>query len=456
MSSTRVVITGLGIISPIGMEPDTLWNNLVEGRSGIAPLQNLPSDGLPFRSAAEVSEFTGNIEDYGPLDKTLQRAIKKGIKVMCREIEMGVAAAQRALAHSGLGQDRDPDRCGCLFGCDYILTRPEEYSAGLVNCRRSIQALVAQSVTGQSAESETDSPDELASCVAKWPSSGLPKVNPLWLLKYLPNMPNSHVSIYNDLRGPSNAITVRETSMHLSLSEATSIIRRGAADVMLVGATGSRLHPLRTPQVILSEDIASEQPDPTTMSRPFDISSDGTVLGEGAGAVMLETLEHAQARGAKIWGEIVGTGAAMSGSSHDRNSLRRSIAGALCAAAQRAGDALRKSWHLHAQGLSAPAQDAAEAAAIADLFNSLGYNVPVVAAKSYFGNLGSGGAAVELVCSLLAMDRGQLFPIRNLNKLIPEATWKTGQLGEPAGTGFVHSSFTLQGQSAAVAISALQ
>ena len=389
MSQTRVVITGLGVVSPIGLELDAVWSSLSSGRSGIAAIQHMPTRSLPVKAGGEVKEFTGEIENYGPLDKTLQRAIKKNMKVMCREIEMGVAAAQKALSHSGLDNRRSPERCGCLFGCDYILTRPEEYADGLRNCRLSADAEAAG----------------LQGWVKAWPERGLPKVNPLWLLKYLPNMPNSHVSIYNDFRGPNNAITVRETSMHLSLAEATSIIQRGAADLMLVGATGSRLHPLRSIHVALTEPFASQQADPARMSRPFDSSCDGMVLGEGAGAVVLESLDHAQARGAKIWGEIVGHGAAMGGAPADGDSLRQAIGQALRATWQRAGQALGRQWHLHAQGLSAPQSDTAEAAAIADLFEAVGFQVPVTAAKSYFGNLGAGSAAVELICSLLAMER---------------------------------------------------
>jgi len=435
MSSQRVVITGLGVVSPIGTDLDTLWSSLASGRSGIAQLSSLPPAANSLRFGAEVRDFTGAIEDYGPLNKVLQRSIKKNMKVMCREIEMGVAAAQKALSHSGLTENRIPERCGCLFGCDYILTRPEEFADGLNHCRQKV-----------------GTEGGIAELVTAWPELGLPKVNPLWLLKYLPNMPNSHVSIYNDFRGPNNAITVREASMHLSLSEASSIIRRGAADVMLVGATGSRIHPLRTTQVILSEAVASEQTDPTTMSRPFDATCDGAVLGEGAGAVMIESLEHAQARGAKIWGEVIGSGASMVGSSGRPSHLRQAILQALRSTVTKGGQHLGSDWHLHAQGLSSPKGDRAEAMAISDLFMELGYSRPVTAAKSYFGNLGAGGAAVELICSLLALEHGRLFPIRSLKKALPEVKWSPVVEHCPSGAGFVHSSYSLQGQAACVAI----
>ncbi len=428
----RIVITGLGVVSPIGCDLDTVWKNLTEGRSGIRPITSLPMQSLPFQSGGECVDFTGAIEDYGVLDKQLQRAIKKNSKVMCREIEMGVAAAQKALLHSGLSSDmRNPDRCGVLFGSDYILTRPEEYADGVENCRDEAREFH----------------------VERWPTDGLPKVNPLWLLKYLPNMPNSHVAIFNDLRGPNNAITVRETSMNLSVAEAAAIIERGLADAMLVGATGSRIHPLRTAHVTLIERMASERKDPSEMARPFDVSRDGMVVGEGAGALMLESYEHATARGAKIWGELVGHGASMVGPQTGRDSLRLAVSNALAGALRTGRDRLGSSWHVHAHGLSTPEADASEALGIADVIGGLGSAVKVTSAKSYFGNLGAGAAAVELVCSLLALEHKSLFAIKNLKSPCAEATWRTAQSGEDPGSGFAHISYTLQGQASCLAIS---
>ncbi len=129
---------------------------------------------------------------------------------------------------------------------------------------------------------------------------GLTKVDPLWLLKYLPNMPASHIAIYNDLRGPNNSITLREASPAAALSEAMSTIMRGHADVLIVGSTGSRIHPFRSMHASMQETLAPSAEDVTKTSRPFDKDRQGAVLGEGAGAIVLETLEHAQARGAKI------------------------------------------------------------------------------------------------------------------------------------------------------------
>lgn len=428
--SKRVVITGAGIISPIGTDLDTVWSNLDQGKSGIGPIENLPTESLPCDAGGEVRDFTGAIEDYGPLEKKLLRAIKKGSKIMCREIEMGVAASQKAIANSGLPEDREAERCGCIFGCDYILTRPEEYEDGMRNCL-----------------AESGSEFELN----QWPEYGLSKVNPLWLLKYLPNMPNSHVAIYNDFRGPNNAITTREASMGHGVAEATSIIQRGAADVMLVGATGSRIHPLRTAQVAIGEQLASRQSDPSTMVRPFDESADGTALGEGAGALILESLEYATARGANILGEVIGHGSASAGPRAGDNFLEQASLRSLKAAVQDCGDRLPANWHLHANGLGCPDIDSEESRAIGKILE--GTEIPVTAAKSYFGNLGCGGVAIELICSLLALQHERLFPIRNLNTPAEHVTWRPAARGDQAGDAFIHNSFTLQGQTVSLAIS---
>lgn len=430
-NSDRVVITGLGLVSPLGNEVDTLWQSVQADKSGITPLKAVPASALPIHYGCEVTDFTGAIEDYGNLDAQLKRAIKKNMKVMCREIEMGVAASQKALAHCGLALgSHDPERVGVLFGCDYILTRPEEYSDGTQNCR-----------------------DEQGNFhIERWPIDGLPKVNPLWLLKYLPNMPNSHVAIYNDFRGPNNSLTVREVSLALAIAEAADIIRRGWADVMVVGATGTRIHPLRTTHSVLVDELAGNQTDYTTMSRPFDVSSDGMVLGEGAGAVVLESASHAAARGAKVWGRLLSTGSAMVGPKGDRDYLQMAISAAFGLAIDRAGNELPTSWHVHAHGLSDPAGDASEAKAISEQLRRSNPATPVVAGKSYYGNLGAGSAAVEIALSLLALEHGQLFPIRNLKQLRAEAQWQPAQRGSSAGDAFAHLSYTAQGQAACLLI----
>ena len=266
-------------------------------------------------------------------------------------------------------------------------------------------------------------------------------------------MPNSHVAIYNDFRGPNNSLTVREASLSLAIAEAADIIQRGWADVMVVGATGTRIHPLRTTHSVLVDKLASNQSDYTTMSRPFDASSDGMVLGEGAGAVVLESAAHAAVRGAKVWGRLLSTGSSMVGPRDGRDYLQMAVSSALGLALDRAGQELPAQWHIHAHGLSDPAGDASEAKAISEQLSRLGATAPVMAAKSYYGNLGAGSAAVEIALSLLALEHGQLFPIRNLKQLRSEAQWQPAQRGQAAGYAFAHLSYTAQGQAACLVIS---
>lgn len=428
-SARRVVITGVGVVSPLGLEPDAMLSRLRSGESGIRPFSRIPHGVLKIDHGAEAHDFSGHIDDYGPLEKMLKRTIRKGTKVMCREIEMGVAVAQRALANSGLTEEvRDRDRTGVIFGCDYIMSLPEEFTEGIAKCLD----------------------DDGQFQIGQWGQTGKPEVNPLWLLKYLPNMPASHVAIYNDLRGPNNSITLREAAAGAAAAEAFSTIQRGHADALIVGATGSRIHPLRTLHAYLQEQLAESCEDPTTMSRPFDQSRNGSVLGEGAGALVLESHEHATQRGATILGEVVGYGSSAVGGSANDDYQKRAIANALRAAL---GDADPSSiGHLHAHGLGTVEGDQQEAAAIAEIFGEPSVQPPVTTAKGHFGNLGAGGGMVEMVASVLALG-GDLFPIQNLKALDEKCPINACQdSGVPAGDSFISVNVTPQGQATAIRI----
>src|SRR5258705_6531242 len=194
----RVVITGLGLISPLGNTPAALWGALMAGKSGVATTSIMPADRQPLKYAAEAREFTGEIDDFGPVEKERKKAIKKGLKVMCRETRMAVAAAQLAIADAGFAdKPMDPEMSGVVLGSDYMLTMPEDYSLGMKTC-------------APAGEFE----------FSKWGKEGLSDMAPLWMLKYLPNMPARHIAIYNDLPGPNNSLT---------MPEAASILAAGGA-----------------------------------------------------------------------------------------------------------------------------------------------------------------------------------------------------------------------------------
>ena len=426
------MITGLGIISPIGSTRQAVWDSVSRGASGVGPLESLPGDAFPMGFAGEVRDFTGAIGDFGPLEGPLKKAVRKGLKVMCREIQMGIAAAFLALNEADIDKAAyEPDRRGVVYGSDFILSLPQDLAAGMQRCISE----------GRTFHFE------------RWGEEGMSEMNPLWLLKYLPNMPACHIAIFHDLQGPSNSITQREASANLAIAEARSTIARGHAEMMVVGATGTRIHPMKTIHSIQQEEIAANGRPASQASRPFDRDRQGMVVGEGAGAVVLEELESARARGAKILAEVVGSG---SSSVADTNFVARrdvALANAMRAALSDAGVSPEEVGHIHAHGLSTRTSDIDEAKAIRQVFAERADKTPVVAAKSYFGNLGAGGGLVELIISLLALQQGSLPPILNYETPDPECpVCAVTTLDTAPGDGFLNLSVTPQGQASCVMV----
>ncbi|MFW6171477.1 MAG: beta-ketoacyl-[acyl-carrier-protein] synthase family protein [Planctomycetota bacterium] len=432
ISPRRVAITGLGLVSPVGNTTEALHQALTQGISGVRALETLPARLLNLPWAAPARHFTGHIEDFGPLEKNQKRLIRKNIKVMCREIQMGVAAAQRALCDAGLkAGDCEPERTGVLFGCDYILSGPDEFVNAMLHCR--------------DAEKRFD--------YDQWGQRGIPRITPLWLLKFLPNMPASHIAIYNDLRGPNNSLTMREVSANAAIGEASQLIARGSADKMIAGATGTRVHPLRTLHVVLQEEVATGDGDPAKACKPFDKNRRGMVLGEGAGAVMLESFESAEARGAKILGEIAGAGSSAVIDARGVGDLKQATFVAMRQALQHGGLEPNAIGHVHAHGASTQYADAAEAQAIAQLFDSRTKPVPVMAVKSYLGNAGAACGVIELIASILAMEHGHLFPVLNYQTPDPDCPVQVVAASDmPAGDSFLNLNVTPVGQATAVAV----
>ena len=429
----RVVITGMGVVSPLGLTLDDLWAGLVGGVSGVGPITSFASGGIPLHHAAEARGFTGDIADFGPLDPERKKAIRKGCKVMCRESQMAVAAAQRALHDCGAAAaHHPPERFGCVFGSDYMLTLPDDFTASVAKCRAADGSFAFD----------------------MWASDGMPQLTPLWLLKYLPNMPASHIAIYNDLRGPSNSLTLREASGHLAVGEAVVTIQRGAADIMVAGATGTRVHPMKTVHALQSEQVATGDDDPATWSRPFDKQRRGMVLGEGAAVLILEELGHADRRGARIYGEVVGHAARTSTDTAGVGRRREAIALAMRRSLGMAGVSPADLGHVHAHGASTVTGDREEAAAVGDVLGDAARGIPTVAAKSHVGNLGGGSGLVECVASVLALRHGELFPLLNFSTPDAECPIRPGRRGDSPGSAFVSTSVTPQGQAGSLVIRA--
>ncbi len=432
-SARRVVITGLGAISPLGNNVAELWSGLSSGRSGVAPLEIMPTLEGKVHYGGEAETFSGKIDDFGTLNKTAKKTIRKALKVMCRETMMAIACAQQAAADGGFAEEpMDPERSGVVFGSDYMLSPPDDFEAGMIKCG--------------AADSDFDYP--------RWGNDGLGEMNPLWMLKFLPNMPASHIAIINDLRGPNNSLTLREVSGLAAVREAAQTIERGHADRMIAGATGTRLHTFKTVHAAQTEQLADPELDPAEASRPFDANRTGMVVGEGAGAILLEELESATARGATIYGEIVGTGLSTVTDANLSGSPIKAFSNAAHVALQQSALQPGDLGHVNAHGLGTQASDQAESEAIRGVLGGSAEKLPVFAAKSYFGNLGSGSGMVELIASTLALKEGQLPRTLNYETPDPQAPLNVTKNGDvPAGSSFLKLSITPQAQAAAIVVS---
>ncbi|MGE3409611.1 MAG: beta-ketoacyl synthase [Pirellulales bacterium] len=364
-SHQEAVITGVGVVSPIGIGRDVFWRSLVEGQSGVRPLSEIKAPEMPVWIGGEV-------RDFDPKD----RINRKSLKVMSRDIQMAVVAAALAADDAKLSAGAaDPERMGVTFSSDLIQAPPVEMEQAYRRCM-------------------ADGPFDFS----KWASAAQSEIYPLWFLKHLPNMPACHIAILHDLRGPNNTITVGETSCLAALAEGVRYIQRGSADVVFCGGVGSNVRTTPFCRSFLSQ-VSLRNHDPTAACRPFDADRDGQVNGEGAAVFVVESRASAQARGANILCSVLGYGCAQDTrwTSPPRTGqvIERSIRVALKDAGRQPADV----GHVNANGVATISDDAMEATAIAAVLN----DVPVTAPKSFFGNLGSGSGAVELAASVLGL-----------------------------------------------------
>src|SRR5205823_992310 len=249
--------------------------------------------------------------------------------------------------------------------------------------------------------------------LGRWGAQAMREIQPLWMLKYLPNMVACHVSIFLDARGPNNSVTESDVAGLLALGEAARILRRDAADFMLVGAADSKINLLSLVRQCLFAPLSRRNDAPAKAVRPFDKGRDGWVIAEGAGVLAVEDLDHAKRRNARIYAEVVGFGSA-----YDRGRTGAGLARAIRAAFKQAGVGSADIDHVNAYGLSTPQCDAWEARGLAEVF---GPNAaPVFAPKSYLGGLSSASSLVELTASLLALEHGTLPATLNCDDPDPE------------------------------------
>src|SRR3954454_5125840 len=284
----RVVITGIGVISPIGIGSKPFWDNLLAGKVGVRRIASLDPSGFSCQIAGEVPAF--KISEYVP------KSYRKATKVMARDIELAVVAADDAFKDAGLQSKAYTDQPTInshRFGCNI--------GAGLISVDLNE---LTQAMTSARAEHNPNKLDLL-----RWGREGMSQLTPLWLLKYLPNMLACHVTIVHELKGPSNTITCADASSHLAIGEAFRTIQRGSADLAICGGAETKVVPMSHMRQILLKRLTNTHNDtPQTAVRPFDSEADGTAAAEGGGLFILEEYEHAKARGAKMYAELVGFG----------------------------------------------------------------------------------------------------------------------------------------------------
>ncbi len=375
----RVVITGIGVISPLGLNRDEFWTNLISCRSGVSAISLFDASSFPTRIAAEVKNFDPQ--------KYVQK--RKALKIMMRDMQFAVAAAKEAVEDARLDMEKiDPVRVGVIFGAGMISTDISELAPA-----------VEQSI---SENGEVD--------VVKFGSDGRKQLFPLWLLKQLPNLLASHVSIMYNAQGPSNTVTTGCSSSANAIGESLRLISRGAAEVIITGGASSRITPLKLIRYSKLGVLSERNDCPEKASRPFDAKRDGFVIGEGAGIIILEELEHARKRGANIFAEVIGYGNSVDMQcGPERRIEASSKALAIRSAITDSGIDLHDINYIGAHGNSIPFTDRLETAAIKEVWGEGAYSIPVSSINGQIGDLGAASGVMSLISTVMAM-RNSLIP----------------------------------------------
>lgn len=373
MSRRRVVVTGLGLISPVGNSVADGWANLVAGKSGIATVTKFDHTNLAVHFAGEVKGF--NVEDY---------VSAKEARQMDTFIHYGIAAGVQALKDSGLEvTEANAERVGVMVG---------------------------SGIGGLPMIEDTH---------ATYAERGPRRISPFFVPGSIINMISGHLSIMHGLKGPNlAAVTACTTGLH-SIGLAARLIQAGDADVMVAGGAESTVSPLGIGGFAAARALSTRNDDPATASRPWDKDRDGFVLGEGAGVMVLEEYESAKARGAKIYAEIVGFG--MTGDAYHMTAPNMDVPRRCMAAALRdAGINADQVQYLNAHGTSTPLGDKNETDAIKAAFGDHAYKVVVNSTKSMTGHLLGGAGGLESVFTVLALHNQVSPPTINIFNQDPE------------------------------------
>ena len=423
----RVVVTGVGIASPIGLGADDFWRALCAGENGIRRIFQFDPSGFPCQIAGEAPAF--KIAEFIP------PSYRKAAKLMIRDTHLAAIAAHHAFktARLGVREDDGPNSDGhpllnCHVGAGLISIDLDELAAAMIDSQR---------------EGGLD--------LSRWGAGGMERLTPLWLLKYLPNMLASHLTIIYGAIGASNTITASEASGHLAIGEAFRAIQRGDAEQALCGGAESKINPLGLARQSLLHRLNTKSNDsPSSAVRPFAKDAQGTILGEGAAFLILEELESARKRSAPIYAELTGFAASQEPHREPNSPIsfpayRHAVRGALKEARI---DASQVDL-LTPCGLGCPADDLAERTELEEVFGGRLRTLPLALAKPQTGNLAAGNA-VEVALTVLALHHQALPPHIHI-----DATTKA-PLTPPPGDrsapllSAVCSTHSLTGQNAAL------
>src|SRR5919197_2279935 len=369
----RAVVTGLGAVTPLGLDARTTWEAAVAGRSGVGFIESFDASGFPVRIAAEVKGFDA-VEVVGPKDA----------RRLERNVVLAVAAAREAWADADVGEI-DPARAGILVG----------------SASGGVMGVLAQN-------------DVLR-------DRGHERVSPWFLPNVLVDSASGQIAIDLGLRGPNYApVSACATGSH-AVGEAAELVKRGDADVVLAGGTESCMHPVILAGFTAMRGLVAEDEDPTRASRPFDATRAGFVMGEGACVLLLEELEAARARGAPVYAEVLGYGA-----SNDAHHLAQpdpesvGVAEMMRTALAAADVAPERVGYVNAHGTSTPLGDLAETKALKDVFGAHAYELAVSSTKSVMGHCFGAAGAIEAMMCVLAVHDGVLPPTMNYEHPDPE------------------------------------
>ncbi|CAN5385556.1 beta-ketoacyl-ACP synthase II [soil metagenome] len=431
--SHRVVITGIGVVSPIGIGTKAFWANLLEGQIGIRRIAQFDPAGFACQIAGEAPAY--KIGDYVP------KSYRKATKLMARDIELAVIAADDAFKDAGIqskAYTEDPAIDGKRFGCNI--------GAGLISAELNELAAAMQTAR-----------DGNRLDLHKWGSEGMKQLTPLWLLKYLPNMLACHVTIIHGLMGPSNTITCADASSHLAIGEAFRTIQRGKADLAICGGAESRVNPMGLiRQALLKRLNESSNDAPADAVRPFDADANGTVYGEGGGLFILEDFEHAKKRGAKMYAELVGCAASqdtyrVTEPDPTGHSYGKAIENAIKDAKLNASDVDLLIPH----GLGIAPFDRAEMNGLGKSFGEGLSRVAMSPIKSQIGLLGAGCGA-DAAAAVLSIHHGKVPPAVNTRKIADHQKLNVVSTARESKVDVAVSSvYSLGGQNAALVFRAI-